>query len=56
MLMNAFSALMTVTHMQSASIQEGHLLASAMGVRNTMVTEKHAVVIVSFPFKIIVTN
>ena len=47
---------MTVTRMQSAPIQEGHLLASAMGVPNTMVTEKHAVIIVSFPFKIIITN
>ena len=48
MLMNAFSTLMTVTPMQSAPIQEGHLLASAIGMRITMGTERRALVIVCY--------
>ena len=47
MLMNARSTPMTVTPMQSALTQKGHLLASATWMRITLVTGKHALLIVS---------
>ena len=47
MLMNAPSTPMTVTPMQSALTQKGHLLASATWMRITLVTGKHALLIVS---------
>ena len=45
--MNARSTPMTVTPMQSALTQKGHLLASATWMRITLVTGKHALLIVS---------
>ena len=47
MLMNARSTPMTVTPMQSALTQKGHLLASATWMHITLVTGKHALLIVS---------
>ena len=47
MLMNAPSTPMTVTPMQSALTQKGHLLASATWMRITLVTGKHALLFVS---------
>ena len=47
MLMNARSTPMTVTPMQSALTQKAHLLASATWMRITLVTGKHALLIVS---------
>ena len=47
MLMNAHSTPMTVTPMQSALTQKGHLLASATWMHITLVTGKHALLIVS---------
>ena len=41
---------MTVMRMLFAPIQKGHLLASAMEIRITTATEKHAPFTVSFPF------
>ena len=45
--MNARSTPMTVTPMQSALTQKAHLLASATWMRITLVTGKHALLIVS---------
>ena len=39
--------LTTVTQMQSATIQEGHLLASATEMRYTMATGRRALITVS---------
>ena len=47
MLMNARSTPMTVTPMQSALTQKAHLLASATWMHITLVTGKHALLIVS---------